>query len=93
MRAAFKVVEYGRQVAVLVPTTVLAEQHYQTFRERMADFPFEIESLSRFRTNKEQADIIARTKKGQIDITIGTHRLLSKDVGFANYIAIISVSP
>jgi transcription-repair coupling factor (superfamily II helicase) len=84
IRAAFKVVEYGRQVAVLVPTTVLAEQHHQTFRERLADYPFTIEVLSRFRTKKEQADIVARARKGQIDIVIGTHRLLSPDVRFAD---------
>ena len=82
MRAAFKAAEYGKQVAVLVPTTVLAEQHYQTFRERMAEYPFTIESLSRFRSRKEQNDIIARARKGQVDILIGTHRLLSRDVGF-----------
>ncbi|MGB9625720.1 MAG: transcription-repair coupling factor, partial [Phycisphaerae bacterium] len=82
MRAAFKAAEYGKQVAVLVPTTVLAEQHYQTFRERMAEYPFTIESLSRFRSRKEQNDIIARARKGQVDILIGTHRLLSSDVGF-----------
>jgi len=84
MRAAFKAVEYGKQVAVLVPTTVLAEQHFHTFRERMADFPFVIECLSRFRTEAEQRSIVERTRKGQIDILIGTHRLLSKDVGFAD---------
>lgn len=84
MRAAFKVVEYGRQVAVLVPTTVLAEQHYQTFRDRMADYPFSIGCLSRFRTAGEQKKIIERARKGQIDIVIGTHRLLSKDVSFSN---------
>jgi transcription-repair coupling factor (superfamily II helicase) len=84
MRATFKCVEYGRQVAVLVPTTVLAEQHYETFRERMADYPFSIESLSRFRTPAEQKDIIQRACKGQVDILIGTHRLLSKDVSFAD---------
>ena len=84
MRAAFKVVEYGRQVAMLVPTTVLAEQHLQTFRERMADYPFTIEVLSRFRTKKEQSKIVERARKGQIDILIGTHRLLSQDVHFAD---------
>jgi transcription-repair coupling factor (superfamily II helicase) len=83
-RAAFKVVEYGKQVAVLVPTTVLAEQHYQTFTERLADYPFTIEVLSRFRTKKEQAEIVARARNGQIDILIGTHRLLSSDVRFAD---------
>ena len=84
MRAAFKVVEYGKQVALLVPTTVLAEQHYETFRERMADYPFSIGSLSRFRSAAEQREIIQQIRKGQIDIVIGTHRLLSKDVLFAN---------
>lgn len=84
MRAAFKVVEYGRQVAVLVPTTVLAEQHYETFRSRMADYPFSVGCLSRFRSGAEQTKIINMVKKGQIDIIIGTHRLLSKDVAFAN---------
>jgi len=84
VRAAFKVVEYGKQVAVLVPTTVLAEQHHQTFAERLADYPFTIEVLSRFRTKREQAEIVARARKGQIDILIGTHRLLSPDVRFAD---------
>ncbi len=84
MRAAFKAVEYGRQVAVLVPTTVLAEQHHQTFRERMADYPFSVDVLSRFRTRKEQAKVIEQTRKGRIDVLIGTHRLLSKDVRFAD---------
>ena len=84
MRAAFKVVEFGKQVAVLVPTTVLAEQHYQTFRERLADYPFFIDRLSRFRSPKEQKQVVQAAKKGQIDILIGTHRLLSKDIGFAD---------
>ncbi len=84
VRAAFKVVEYGKQVAVLVPTTVLAEQHYQTFTERLADYPFTIEVLSRFRSKKEQAQLVAQARKGQIDILIGTHRLLSPDVRFAD---------
>jgi transcription-repair coupling factor (superfamily II helicase) len=84
MRAAFKVVEYGKQVAVLVPTTVLAEQHYNTFRERMADYPFAVEVLSRFRTKGEQNRIIAAARRGQVDILIGTHRLLSKDVTFSD---------
>lgn len=84
MRGAFKVVEYGRQVAVLVPTTVLAEQHYETFRERMADYPFSIGCLSRFRTAAEQKVIVEKAKRGQVDIVVGTHRLLSKDVSFAN---------
>jgi transcription-repair coupling factor (superfamily II helicase) len=84
MRAAFKVVEAGRQAAVLVPTTVLAGQHLRTFRERMADYPFEIDVISRFRTAGEQAKIIARLARGEIDIIIGTHRLLSKDIRFAD---------
>ena len=84
MRAAFKVVEYGRQVAVLVPTTVLAEQHYESFRERMADYPFVVASLSRFRSHAEQKVIVEKVRRGQVDIVIGTHRLLSKDVKFAN---------
>lgn len=84
MRAAFKVMEYGRQVGVLVPTTVLAEQHYESFRARFAEYPFSIGCLSRFRSNAEQKEIIDRAKKGRIDLVIGTHRILSKDVGFAN---------
>lgn len=84
MRAAFKAVEFGKQVAVLVPTTVLAEQHYRTFRERMADYPFIIECLNRFRPTKQVREIVGAAKKGQVDILIGTHRLLSKDVGFAD---------
>ncbi len=84
MRAAFKAMEYGRQVAVLVPTTVLAEQHHRTFSERMADYPFEIGCLSRFRSKAEQTRLIKQTSKGQVDVLIGTHRMLSKDVGFAN---------
>ena len=82
IRAAFKAASYGKQTAVLVPTTILAAQHFRTFRERMADFPVMIEMLSRFRTKKEQNEIIERLKRGQVDIVIGTHRLLSKDVGF-----------
>ncbi len=84
IRAAFKVVEYGRQVAVLVPTTVLCEQHEQTFRDRLADYPFVVESLSRFKSPRQQKDIIERTRRGQVDILIGTHRLLSRDVQFAD---------
>ena len=82
IRAAFKAIEYGKQVAILVPTTVLAEQHERTFRERMADFPFTIESLSRFKTGKQTKGILEQVKRGQVDIIIGTHRLLSKDVAF-----------
>ncbi|HUR96044.1 MAG TPA: transcription-repair coupling factor [Gemmatimonadales bacterium] len=82
VRAAFKAVQGGKQVAVLVPTTILAEQHGRTFIERLADFPVKIEVLSRFRTAKEQKGALERLATGQIDIIIGTHRLLSKDVLF-----------
>ncbi len=82
MRAVFKTAEYGKQVAVLAPTTILAEQHMRSFRERMAGYPFVIECLSRFRTDSEQRDIVLRCMKGQADILIGTHRILSKDVFF-----------
>ena len=84
MRAAFKAIDSGYQVAVLVPTTVLAEQHFKTFRERMAEFPFDIERLSRFRTGAEQKATLEKLAKGQIDIIIGTHRLASSDVQFYN---------
>ena len=82
MRAAFKVVEAGQQAAVLVPTTVLADQHYRAFRERFADYPVSIDVLSRFRTASEQAAIAKRASEGGVDIVIGTHRLLSKDIRF-----------
>ncbi|MDX2114293.1 MAG: transcription-repair coupling factor [Planctomycetota bacterium] len=84
IRAAFKAVEFGRQVAVLVPTTLLAEQHERTFRERFAAYPFRIESLSRFKSRSEQNAVLAAARKGQVDVLIGTHRLLSKDVKFAD---------
>jgi transcription-repair coupling factor (superfamily II helicase) len=82
IRAAFKAVQDGKQVAVLVPTTILAEQHLHTFSERLADFPVRIEALSRFRTAKEQAEVLGRLKEGTVDVIIGTHRLLSPDVTF-----------
>lgn len=82
MRAAFKVVTSGKQVAVLVPTTILAEQHCRSFRERMADYPVTVACLSRFRTPEETRTIIDRTETGGVDILIGTHRILSKDVKF-----------
>ena len=82
MRAAFKVASEGRQVAVLCPTTVLCAQHYQTFTERMAQFPLRVDQLSRFRSPRQQAQTLADLKAGQVDILIGTHRLLSKDVEF-----------
>ncbi|HEY3393701.1 MAG TPA: transcription-repair coupling factor, partial [Lacipirellulaceae bacterium] len=84
IRAAFKTVDAGYQVAVLVPTTVLAEQHRRTFAARMAEFPFQIASISRFNSTKEQREIIEQTAEGQIDILIGTHRIASSDVRFAN---------
>jgi len=80
IRAAFKAVEFGKQVAVLVPTTVLAEQHERTFRERFAGYPFRIESLSRFKTAAEQRAILEDAAAGRVDVLIGTHRLLSADV-------------
>ncbi|HHV58193.1 MAG TPA: transcription-repair coupling factor [Firmicutes bacterium] len=84
IRAAFKAVMDGKQVAVLVPTTILAQQHYNTFRQRLARYPVQIEMLSRFRSAPEQREIIKRLKRGAIDIIIGTHRLVSKDVRFAD---------
>ena len=84
LRAAFKSVNDGLQVAMLVPTTVLAQQHYATFSERLSPFPVKIEVLSRFRTPKEQQEVIEGLKDGSVDIVIGTHRLLQKDVRFKN---------
>jgi transcription-repair coupling factor (superfamily II helicase) len=84
LRAAFKAVNDGVQVAVLVPTTVLAQQHYQTFSQRLAAFPVKVEMLSRFRTPSEQEKILARLAEGDVDILIGTHRLLQRDVAFHN---------
>ncbi|HSL27617.1 MAG TPA: transcription-repair coupling factor [Anaerolineales bacterium] len=82
LRAAFKAVMDGKQVAILVPTTVLAQQHYETFQQRLAAFPVQVEMLSRFRTPREQTSILYRLSKGEIDIVIGTHRLISADVQF-----------
>jgi transcription-repair coupling factor (superfamily II helicase) len=82
MRAAFKAVSDGKQVAVLAPTTVLAFQHYETFKRRFAAFPITIEMISRFRTTKQQKDIVERVEQGKVDILIGTHRVLSKDLKF-----------
>ncbi len=84
LRAAFVAVMDGRQVAVLVPTTLLAEQHFQNFSDRFADWPLKIAELSRFRSAKEQAEALAGLKAGKIDIVIGTHKLIQKDVKFAN---------
>src|ERR1700756_4965856 len=82
MRAAFKAVQDGKQVAVLTPTTVLSFQHYETFKRRFEKFPVLIEMLSRFRTAKEQKTILEKVEQGKVDILIGTHRLLSKDLNF-----------
>ncbi|MBW2285772.1 MAG: transcription-repair coupling factor, partial [Deltaproteobacteria bacterium] len=82
LRAAFKAVTDGKQVAMLVPTTVLAEQHYETFRGRMAPFGMEVGVLSRFKRQAEQKEIIAKVRSGKIDVIIGTHRILQKDMGF-----------
>jgi transcription-repair coupling factor (superfamily II helicase) len=82
IRAAFKAIMDGKQVAFLVPTTILAQQHFETFRERFSEFPITIGSLSRFRSKKEQNEVIKGLKAGTVDIAIGTHRLLSKDVQY-----------
>ena len=82
MRAAFKAVDAGKQVAVLVPTTILAEQHHRSFSERMAEFPFTIEVVNRFRPKSEIKDVLKRTAAGAVDVLIGTHRIVQKDVTF-----------
>jgi transcription-repair coupling factor (superfamily II helicase) len=82
MRAAFKAVQDGKQVAVLTPTTVLSFQHFETFKKRFIQFPINIEMISRFRTAKEQKQIVEKVENGKVDILIGTHRLLSKDIKF-----------
>jgi transcription-repair coupling factor (superfamily II helicase) len=84
MRAAFKAVNDNRQVAVLAPTTVLAFQHFETFKQRFAAFPVTIEMISRFRTAKQQKEILQKVETGKVDILIGTHRLLSKDIKFTD---------
>jgi transcription-repair coupling factor (superfamily II helicase) len=84
MRAAFKAVSDNRQVALLAPTTVLAFQHYETFKQRFAAFPVTIEMISRFRNAKQQKEILQRTEAGKIDVLIGTHRILSKDIKFSD---------
>lgn len=82
IRAAFKAAIEGKQVAVLVPTTILAQQHYETFRERFGEYPINIQSLSRFRSRKEQNETIKGVRQGTVDIVIGTHRILSQDLVF-----------
>ncbi len=82
IRAAFKCVMDGKQVAILVPTTVLAQQHFNNFRERMADYPFRVELLSRFRTRREQNKVVENLANGAVDIVIGTHRIVQDDIAF-----------
>ena len=82
LRAVFKAIDNGKQVAVLVPTTVLAEQHVRTFAQRLAEYPFVVEVLSRFKTAKQQKDTLKRVAAGEVDVVIGTHRLVGKDVKF-----------
>jgi transcription-repair coupling factor len=84
IRAAFKAVRGGKQVAVIAPITILVDQHFRNFRERMKDFPIRIEMLSRFRTQKEQTAVLEKLRKGDVDIVVGTHRLLQDDVQFFN---------
>ena len=84
LRAAFKTVSEGMQVGMLVPTTVLAQQHYATFSDRLSTFPINVEVLSRFRTSQEQKEVVLGIEQGDVDIVIGTHRLLQKDVSFKN---------
>ncbi|MCX6169137.1 MAG: transcription-repair coupling factor [Ignavibacteriales bacterium] len=82
VRASFKAINDGKQVALLVPTTILAEQHYNTFKDRLTQFPVKVEALSRFQTKAEQKEISKKLENGQVDLVIGTHRLLSKDILF-----------
>jgi transcription-repair coupling factor (superfamily II helicase) len=82
VRASFKAVQDGKQVALLVPTTILAEQHHNTFKDRLTQFPVKVSALSRFQTKKEQTEILKALESGNVDVVIGTHRLLSKDVKF-----------
>src|SRR5712675_3458521 len=84
IRTAFKAVMGGKQVAILVPTTVLAEQHYRNVRERMSDYPVTVDLLSRFRSPAEQRKTVAGLLEGRVDIVVGTHRLISKDIAFKN---------
>lgn len=82
VRAAFKAVSDGKQVGVLVPTTILAEQHYNTFKDRLSQFPVKVDALSRFQKKSQQTEIVMELEKGNVDVVIGTHRLLSKDIKF-----------
>jgi len=85
LRAAFVAVQAGRQVALLVPTTLLAQQHYSTFTDRLADWPITVELLSRFRTGKQLSQVLSQLANGQADIVIGTHRLIQKDISVSAY--------
>ncbi|OUK32487.1 hypothetical protein BU183_09150, partial [Enterococcus faecium] len=84
LRAAFKAIKESKQVAFLVPTTILAQQHYETMLERFEGFPVNIGLLSRFRTRKQQKETIEQLRTGQVDIVVGTHRILSKDIEFSD---------
>jgi transcription-repair coupling factor (superfamily II helicase) len=90
IRAIFKAVMDGKQVAYLVPTTVLAQQQFENFKERMKDFPVGIEVISRFRSKSEQKRILKDTKAGIVDVLIGTHRLLQKDIVFKDLGLLVS---
>ena len=85
LRAAFKCIADGKQCAILVPTTILALQHYNTIMRRFEGFPVNIEMLSRFRSEKQAQNIVKKLKRGSIDIIVGTHRLISKDISFKDY--------
>ena len=89
IRAAFKVALDGRQAAILVPTTVLAEQHFQTFRRRLSGYPVRVENLSRFRSKADQAMVVKEMAQGKVDIVIGTHRLLQKDISFKDLALVV----
>src|SRR3974377_1053446 len=91
MRAAFKAVSDNKQVAVLAPTTVLAFQHSETFKQRCPPFPVTIEMISRFRNPKQQKEILHKTEAGKIDLLIGTHRILSKDLKFSALVLLFVV--
>src|SRR5690606_7756092 len=84
IRAAFKAATDGRQVAVLVPTTILAMQHHRTFSERLSNLPVKVEYVSRFKSDKEIKRILSEVEEGKVDVLIGTHRIVSKDVRFKN---------
>ena len=82
MRAAFKAANDGKQTALLVPTTILAEQHVNTFKDRLSQFPVKVEVLSRFHGRAKQNEVVKELGEGKVDVVIGTHRLLSKDINF-----------